>query len=111
MSANLPLEDNAFAAEDMEQRVIEREIQRLRRHLGLEETPDEPKLSPPDQVALFFIEITPGSSRGAKCKLPSCSKNIRRREYRVALNPGMNGPSWVRTANQNSGIPPLVDVE
>lgn len=103
MSANLSQKDNASTAEDMEQQVIERETRRLRRHLGLGETSDEPNSSPPEHVVLFIIEIAPDSSRGAKCRLPSCPKTIRPEEYRVAMNPGMNGPSWVRTSNQNSG--------
>jgi hypothetical protein len=110
LSAGTPLSQDT-SLEQMEQQMIEEETRRLRRHLGLGETVHEPDPGPPDCQPLFFIEIAPHSSRGAKCKLPSCPSNISPRDYRVALNPGMRSPTWVRLSNQNSGASPFLGFE
>lgn len=80
---------------------IEDETRRLRRHLGLGESPEMPPGTPPDCTPVFFIERAPKSRNGAKCQLPGCLNRIRPKEYRVALNPGMNVSWWY--SSQNSG--------
>ncbi|KAK5046649.1 hypothetical protein LTR84_007410 [Exophiala bonariae] len=103
----------ASSANTMEQQgrqaITERETRRMLRHVGLEGESDEDEVTSrdrsPDHVVLFFVELAPNStSGGAKCRLPCCTKIIRPGIYRVAVNPGTNGPSWLRGSNKTSGI-------
>lgn len=83
---------------------ISKESKRLRRHLGLGDTPDMPPSNPPpDVMPLFLIERAPGSRNGSKCKLSSCSKRIMPGQYRVVLKPAMSAPDWLRSSSQTSG--------
>ena len=91
---------SASSAEALEE-IIKDVTKRLRRHLGLGESPGMPPGSPPDCAPIFFIERAPSSRNGASCQLPRCSDRIRPGEYRVALNPGMNIST--RYSSQNSG--------
>lgn len=81
--------------------IITDETKRLRRHLGLAESPGMPPRTPPACTPLFFVERAPSSRTGAKCQLPCCSDRIRPGQYRVALNPGMN--TSMQYSSQNSG--------
>jgi hypothetical protein len=76
-------------------KIISEETKRLRRHIGLGDTPELPGSgTPPDCVPLFLIERAPYSSDRAKCKLSSCIDRIRLGKYRVALTqacPVLNG--------------------
>ncbi|KFZ07678.1 hypothetical protein V502_09824 [Pseudogymnoascus sp. VKM F-4520 (FW-2644)] len=61
----------------------------LRRHIGLAEDPTEKSTATPSSVEpLFWVEVAPPSTRGAKCRLGCCPANIMPREYRIAVNPG-----------------------
>jgi hypothetical protein len=83
---------------------LRNESQRLRRHIGLGDSPGMPAPGdPPECVVLFFIEGAPHSRNGAACRLPACAERISPGEYRLALNPGMSGPTWVQASNKNSG--------
>jgi hypothetical protein len=80
------------------------ETLQLRRHIGLGDSPGmPPPADPPACIVLFFIERAPDSRNGAACKLPTCTERIWPGEYRLALNPGMSGPTWVQASNKNSG--------
>ncbi|KAJ5865867.1 hypothetical protein N7534_000420 [Penicillium rubens] len=77
------------------------EIERnLRQHLGLGPNPGDPSAdSPPQTQPLFFIEMTPDSRKGAKCKLPTCDENIMSGELRLAMNPAMSSGGWPKSAS------------
>src|SRR6266516_365290 len=96
--------EQVSSSDEAVQGIISDETKRLRRHLGLGESPRMPPSStPPDCIPLFFIERAPSSRNGARCKLPSCSERIEPDQYRVALNPGMSGPVSIQSTSQNSG--------
>ncbi|KAL1869747.1 hypothetical protein Plec18167_007671 [Paecilomyces lecythidis] len=79
--------------------LLEMERKLLRQHLGLGlNHGDPPADSPPQIQPLFFIEMALHSSRGAKCKLPTCDKNIMPGELRLAMNPAMGYGSWYRSS-------------
>mgnify|MGYP006899221731 FL=1 len=79
------------------------EIERnLRQHLGLGPNPGDPSAdSPPQTQPLFFIEMTPDSRKGAKCKLPTCDENIMSGELRLAMNPAMSSGGWPKSASKS----------
>ncbi|KAL4875157.1 hypothetical protein BJY04DRAFT_224354 [Aspergillus karnatakaensis] len=66
---------------------------RLRRHLGLAETKSTPAIQP-----LFFIERVPDSTP-VSCCLPGCTDTLDPGSLRLALNPGMGGDLWFRSAS------------
>ena len=92
-----------------DQRIIEAETKYLRLHLGLGERPGMPVSSTPPAIQpLFFIELTPPSSRnGAACKLPTCSDRIKPGDYRLVLTPGMSSAHWSQSYGQSAGEPNL----
>lgn len=72
----------------------------LRRHIGLAEDPTEKSIATPSSVEpLFWVEVAPPSTRGAKCRL-DCPANIMPGEYRIAVNPGYHS----FYGNQSSGM-------
>jgi hypothetical protein len=62
----------------------------LRRHMGLPEDPTEKPSSatPSSEKPIFWVEVAPPSTRGAKCRLDVCPANIMPGQYRIAVNPG-----------------------
>ncbi|KAH7129131.1 hypothetical protein EDB81DRAFT_808769 [Dactylonectria macrodidyma] len=73
-------------------------IEMLRDHMGLPRRSDgSPPRFTPGVTALFFIETAPPSSRGSRCKLPTCTKGpINPGQYRIALNPSMDYGNFMR---------------
>ena len=60
----------------------------LRDHIGASST-EKARRSATE--ALFFIEISPKSSRmGATCQHVTCTDRIKEGSYRIAVSPGMN---------------------
>ncbi|OQE09674.1 hypothetical protein PENFLA_c096G02354, partial [Penicillium flavigenum] len=77
--------------------VVSLEKMRLIRHLGLETTRSrQPSGAAHTVPSLFFIESAPNSTRGAKCRLPSCDRMIQPGDLRLAMYPGMDQGSWGR---------------
>ena len=61
-----------------------------------------PKPHPPHELEHhFFVDCSPSSIRGAKCKLDSCNAMIESGRYRIAMKPAMSGP--VYHAAKNAG--------
>lgn len=61
----------------------------LRNHIGLAEDPTEKSSATPSSATpLFWVEVAPESTRGAKCRLDGCPTNVMPGQYRIAVNPG-----------------------
>jgi hypothetical protein len=75
----------------------------LRHHLGHGDRDGMPKSRqlPQESEPLFFVECSPDSTRGAKCKLPSCDDMIESGQNRIAITPAMTGLAW--HASKNAG--------
>ena len=59
----------------------------LREHMGI----GGEERHRPRAVVLFFVELTPYSSRrGATCRHTTCDDLIEQGAYRIAVHPGMN---------------------
>lgn len=73
------------------------EPKRLLRHLSLEtKGGGQPSRAAHAVPSLFFIESAPPSTRGARCRLPSCARTIQPGTLRLAMHPGMEQDGWGR---------------
>lgn len=79
----------------LKEKEIDGAILALRHHIGMRVDKTEPT---PSKAVLFFIELSPYSSRGSKCKHTTHTKLIESAEspsenkegpYRVAVQPGI----------------------
>ncbi|KAL0943834.1 uncharacterized protein CTRU02_201721 [Colletotrichum truncatum] len=97
-SATVIVDESDESNDNDDNNLLRLQSEELREHMGLPRSPGgTPPRYQPSLAAGFFIELAPDSSRGSRCRLPTCNEGpIIPGRYRIALNPAMEWDNFMR---------------